>query len=93
MEYEQTPLRLIAGQMLTLLTDGVPEAQDAKKTLFGFTRVAALLATRPTADEIVEAACAFGQQDDITVVTMMRLARFAAVEMATLDLRETAAPA
>jgi hypothetical protein len=47
----------------------------------------------PYADEIVEAACAFGQQDDITVVTMMRLARFAAVEMATLDLRETAAPA
>ena len=36
--------------------------------------MAALLATRPDASKAVEAAVAFGQEDDITVLTLTRLA-------------------
>ena len=86
MEYEQEPLRVLEGETLTLLTDGVPEAQNGKRDLFGFARLAALLATHPTAEKVVEAACTFGQQDDITVLTLTRLADKAAVGAVSMAL-------
>ena len=50
------------GHRLTLVSDGVVEAANAKGELFGFDR------TR----EISTAAQAWGQNDDITVVTVRR---------------------
>ena len=56
------------GAQLTLLTDGVVEARSATGELFGFTRAQAW--SRKNAEQMVEAARAFGQEDDITVVTL-----------------------
>ena len=39
MEYEESTLALAEGDLLTLMTDGVPEAQNAHKELFGFDRL------------------------------------------------------
>ena len=60
----------IAAAPLTLVSDGVIEAANPKGELFGFDR-ARDISTRP-ASEIAEAARAWGQTDDITVVTVRR---------------------
>ena len=83
-EYEEAALHLAPGETMTLITDGVLEAQNASNELFGFERLASLLATHPSAEQIAETACNFGQEDDITVLTLTRLAH--GVEAATVLL-------
>jgi sigma-B regulation protein RsbU (phosphoserine phosphatase) len=73
--YETTQFHLASGSRLTFYSDGVVEAQNHKGELFGFDR-AKNLSTQPAA-AIVEAAKAFGQEDDITVVTIARDAAIA----------------
>jgi len=68
--YAETTFQLSAGEQLTLLTDGVIEARDKAGALFGFARSASL-STQP-AEAIAEAAQAFGQDDDITVLSVTR---------------------
>ena len=70
-EFEETILRLAAGDTLTLMTDGVVEARNPAGELFGFERTAAI-STEP-AQEIAREALQFGQEDDITVLTLTRL--------------------
>ena len=72
--YEKTHLRLAIGDRLTLYTDGLLEARNTAGELFSFERVKTLLATQPDAEQATEAAVAFGQEDDITVITLTRLA-------------------
>jgi len=72
--YDRTALHLNVGDQLTLYTDGLVEARNAAGELFGFERLARLIATRPDASQAVEAAVSFGQDDDITVLTLTRLA-------------------
>jgi hypothetical protein len=72
-DYEQTELRISAGDCLTLYTDGLLEARTASGELFGFDRTAALIASQPDAQKMAEAAVRFGQEDDITVLTLHRL--------------------
>ena len=55
-----------------LLSDGVAEATDGQGNLFGFERVQELLRTTTSAPEIASAAQAFGQQDDISVISVTR---------------------
>ena len=55
-----------------LLSDGVAEATDADGRLFGFDRVQELLRSTTSAAEIANAAQAFGQQDDISVISVTR---------------------
>lgn len=62
------PSTLQPGQQLRLLTDGVVEARDADGKLFGFARTATL-STQP-AQEIARAAQQFGQEDEITILTL-----------------------
>jgi serine phosphatase RsbU (regulator of sigma subunit) len=50
------------------MTDGVVEARSASGELFGFERTAFI--STQSADEIAAAAQAFGQEDDITVLTL-----------------------
>jgi hypothetical protein len=69
--YQVTHFHLPRGSRLTFYSDGVIEAQNAKGELFGFERGKAI-STQPAA-AIVEAAKKFGQEDDITVVTIERL--------------------
>lgn len=61
-----TSFRLQPGDALTFLTDGVVEAMDGKRELFGFERARAI-STQPAA-AIAQQAAAFGQCDDITVL-------------------------
>jgi serine phosphatase RsbU (regulator of sigma subunit) len=71
-EYAQSAFHLAPGESLTLLSDGVVEARDRTGELFGFERTAAI-STKP-AEEIARAAQAFGQEDDITVLTVALVA-------------------
>jgi sigma-B regulation protein RsbU (phosphoserine phosphatase) len=68
--YESTQFLLEPGSRLTFYSDGVVEAQDAHGALFGFERAQAL--STQSAQTIVDAAKHFGQQDDITVITIER---------------------
>ena len=63
---------LSAGDTLTLMTDGVAEAQDAAGHLFGFERIAELLSKNLSPAALADVAQRFGQEDDITVLTVAR---------------------
>ncbi len=67
-QYAETTIRITPGHWLTLLTDGVVEARNAQGELFGFDRTRAL--TTEPAEKIAQAAQHFGQEDDITVLTL-----------------------
>jgi hypothetical protein len=60
--------RLEPGQRLVLMSDGVPEARSVAGELYGFDRLSNL--TLMTAHEIAATAQSFGQEDDITVLTV-----------------------
>lgn len=66
--YEAVHGRLQTGERLVLLSDGVPEARSESGELYGFERLSSL--TRMAAQDIAEAARSFGQEDDITVLTL-----------------------
>jgi hypothetical protein len=72
--YDEASMRLHPGDQLSLYTDGLLEARSATGELYGFDRLHGLLASRPSAQQATDAAVAFGQEDDITVVTLTRLA-------------------
>jgi phosphoserine phosphatase RsbU/P len=67
-DYTQSSLQLDPGDTLTFLSDGVVEARNATGELFGFERTREI-SSRP-AQQIANAAVEFGQQDDITVLTL-----------------------
>ncbi len=73
-KYAKVDLHLAIGDRLTFYTDGLLEARNAAGDIFSFERLRALIATQPDAKEATEAAVAFGQEDDITVITLTRLA-------------------
>ena len=67
-------MRFELGQpgRLALFTDGLLEARNDVGELYGFDRMTELFATKATAAEAMDAAVAFGQDDDITVLTLER---------------------
>ena len=65
-EYGFQTFTLRPGERLTFMTDGVVEATNQAKELFGFDRARAI--SNQHAAAIVEQAQAFGQEDDITVL-------------------------
>jgi phosphoserine phosphatase RsbU/P len=67
-DYAETSLTLAPGDTLTLVSDGVVEARNGQSELFGFDRARAI--STQSAEEIAHAAMHFGQQDDITVLTL-----------------------
>ncbi len=69
-EYEQTVVQLAAADRLTLYTDGLPEARNVAGELFGFARVTQLVAANAGAATLAEAAVQFGQEDDVTVLSI-----------------------
>jgi hypothetical protein len=71
-QYEEVRLYLHPGDRLLMLSDGVVEARKSGE-LFGFDRVRNL--SNQTAFYLAEAAREFGQEDDITVLTVRRLAQ------------------
>jgi serine phosphatase RsbU (regulator of sigma subunit) len=71
--YDEVHMALHPGDQLSLYTDGLVEARGAAGELYGFDRLQALFASRPSAQQATDAAIAFGQDDDITVLTLTRL--------------------
>jgi serine phosphatase RsbU (regulator of sigma subunit) len=63
-------LQFDPNQLCTLLTDGVIEASSPSGELYGFERTQAI--SNNSANSIAETAREFGQQDDITVLTVSR---------------------
>jgi serine phosphatase RsbU (regulator of sigma subunit) len=84
--YDELVFLLHEGETLTFYTDGILEARNAAGELYGFERVATLLESDRTIEQIVEDACNFGQQDDITVFRVTRLALSAPAHAARLSL-------
>ena len=74
--YEESRLYLHPGDRLLMMSDGVAEARKSNGELFGFERVHNL--SGQSAFFIADAAKEFGQEDDITVLTVKRLAQAAA---------------
>jgi hypothetical protein len=72
--YEETTFLLRGSEHLALYTDGLLEARSASGELYSFDRLKSLFATQPTAEQATQAAVAFGQDDDITVLTLNRVA-------------------
>jgi serine phosphatase RsbU (regulator of sigma subunit) len=73
-EFSVMRFRLAEGDRLALVSDGVVEATDTNGQLFGFERTAELLRTARSAAEVASAAQSFGQQDDISVISVTRTA-------------------
>lgn len=80
-QFESSLLRfqLAENDRLLLLSDGVAEATDQDGQLFGFERVLELVRTSSSATRIAETAQAFGQEDDISVIAVTRMAAQPAV--------------
>jgi hypothetical protein len=66
--YEQTTVQLKPGERLIFLSDGVVEATNAQGELFGFERTQQV--SHESARYISQTAQRFGQNDDITVVSL-----------------------
>lgn len=71
-QYSEITVQLDPDQLCTLVTDGVIEAISPSGELYGFERTQAI--SIKSASMIAEAARGFGQQDDITVLTVIRSA-------------------
>jgi sigma-B regulation protein RsbU (phosphoserine phosphatase) len=67
-QYAETRLKLEPGETLTMMSDGVVESRNAAGELFGFERTRAV--SGRNAADIALAAEQFGQEDDITVLTL-----------------------
>lgn len=67
--------QLREGGKLLLISDGIVEATDAEGRLFGFERVHELLRSAQSAAEVAIAAQTFGQEDDISVISVTRTIR------------------
>ena len=82
--YLQSEFNVRTGDHFALYTDGLLEARRPSGELYGFERLDDLFAARTNAAEATEAAVNFGQDDDITVLTLTRLA--SGEEPVALDL-------
>ena len=71
-DYAEIVVTLRPGDELTFVSDGVVEARNASGEIYGFDRMRSL-STQPAA-RIAETARAFGQEDDISVITIERSA-------------------
>jgi serine phosphatase RsbU (regulator of sigma subunit) len=67
-DYSEIALEITPGDVVTFLTDGVLEARNPAGELFGFDRTACI--STQSAENIAAAAKRFGQEDDITVLTL-----------------------
>jgi hypothetical protein len=76
-EFPTLHFQIHPGDTLTLISDGILEAQKPDGELFGFDRIAEHLRSHFTAASLANAAQDFGhaeQADDITVITIARIA-------------------
>jgi serine phosphatase RsbU (regulator of sigma subunit) len=72
--YDEQTLSLQVGDYFSLYTDGLLEARNPAGEIYSFERLESLFATHPDATRASEEAVSFGQDDDITVLTLTRIA-------------------
>jgi len=72
-EFTVMHFKLTESDRLMLMSDGITEATDANGKLFGFERVRELLQSTNTASAVADAAQKFGQEDDISVISVIRV--------------------
>ncbi|MGH3193681.1 MAG: ATP-binding SpoIIE family protein phosphatase, partial [Streptosporangiaceae bacterium] len=81
MEYEQMTAWLLPGDQLLLHSDGLAEAHNPGREMFGFPRVAELAGRDVSGPELIDACLAelasftgpgYEQEDDITLLTLRR---------------------
>ncbi len=68
--YAETQTQVAPGDRLTFVSDGVVEATNAQGELYGFERTQAI--STESANQIAKTAEQFGQEDDITVLSIIR---------------------
>ena len=68
--YAETRCQLDPGDRLIFVSDGIVKATHSDGELYGFERTQAI--SNESAEKIARAAQAFGQEDDITVLTVVR---------------------
>jgi hypothetical protein len=73
LSFSETAIALGAEDRLLFVSDGVPEARNTVGELLGFDGIERL--THLSTGEIAEQARRFGQEDDITVITIRHLTR------------------
>jgi phosphoserine phosphatase RsbU/P len=83
--YEQSTFQLERGDRLVFLSDGVVEAMNPQRELFGFDRTRQM--SNESARYIAQTAKRFGQTDDITVVSLYVASR--AAERTNLEAAAT----
>jgi hypothetical protein len=71
-DFSSMRLQLAEGDRLVVISDGVVEATDQERRLFGFERTHDLLRSAASAVEIASTAQAYGQEDDISVISVTR---------------------
>jgi Stage II sporulation protein E (SpoIIE) len=86
-EFFVTHFAMAPGDTLMLMSDGVAEAQNERKQLFGFERIEEMLQKPISAAALASAAEAFGQEDDILVLRIQRDPR----SQSTVDARSVLA--
>ncbi|MDR3726577.1 MAG: SpoIIE family protein phosphatase [Terracidiphilus sp.] len=74
-EFSLMHFQLEEGDKVVLMSDGIAEATDAEGHLFGFEHIHQLLRRGVSAAEVASAAQKFGQEDDISVISVTRTAR------------------
>jgi serine phosphatase RsbU (regulator of sigma subunit) len=72
-EFATMDFQMNPGDRLVLISDGIVEAQNERGDLFGFDRIRILISKQVSAAEIAITAQAFGQQDDISVLSIVRM--------------------
>jgi serine phosphatase RsbU (regulator of sigma subunit) len=68
--YEEFVHALQPRDHLALYTDGLLEARNKSGELYGFDRLTILFGNQSNAEQASDEAVAFGQEDDITVLTL-----------------------
>jgi serine phosphatase RsbU (regulator of sigma subunit) len=78
--YESQSFQMNDGERIMVMSDGVVEARNEKDgQLYGFARLATLLTANPSAQHVAEEALNFGQEDDISVLSVTRTTNLKAV--------------
>jgi hypothetical protein len=77
-EFSVTRFLLQPNDRLVIASDGLAEARNPEGQLFGFDRVQELVKDGKTAAELADTIQVFGQEDDISVITLTRAADAAA---------------
>jgi hypothetical protein len=90
MTYEQATFQLQQGERLIFLSDGVVEATNDRGELFGFERTQQV--SNEPARYIAQTAKRFGQNDDITVISLYMVSRETKHAAKTTALAPPAAP-